>query len=83
MNLPATPDLFGNTRETVERDAPVAKIEAFIHKRLDEAFVQAVKGKVLKNSRQSPLYLLCFAAANEIGAPTAVKIARDILLKDD
>jgi hypothetical protein len=26
-----------------------------------------------------PIYLLCFAAGNPKGAPTAVKIAKDIL----
>ncbi|MFZ0428754.1 MAG: three-Cys-motif partner protein TcmP [Acidobacteriota bacterium] len=33
----------------------------------------------LLNTKNVPLYLLCFAAANEKGAPTAVKIAQDIL----
>ncbi len=75
-------DLFGESRDTVERDAPVAKIEAFIHERLAGIFEKAAKGLVLRNSRQSPLYLLCFAAANKKGAPTAIRIAQDIL-KDD
>jgi three-Cys-motif partner protein len=73
------PDLFGESHETVERDAPIAKIEAFIHDRLAGIFEKAAKGLVLKNSRSSPLYLLCFAAANKKGAPTALKIAQDIL----
>ena len=79
---PGQTDLFGESRDIVERDAPVEKIEAFIHNRLDGAFVKAAKGLVLRNSRQSPLYLLCFAAANEKGATTAIRIAQDIL-KDD
>jgi hypothetical protein len=33
----------------------------------------------LYNSKNNPLYLLCFAAGNPKGAPTAVKIAQDIL----
>lgn len=33
----------------------------------------------LFNSRNNPLYLLCFAAGNPQGAKTAVKIAQDIL----
>jgi three-Cys-motif partner protein len=73
------PNLFGESHETIERDAPVAKIEAFIHARLTGIFEKAAKGLVLKNSRSSPLYLLCFAAANKKGAPTAIKIAQDIL----
>ncbi len=31
------------------------------------------------NSKNVPLYLLCFAAGNPKGAPTAVKIAQHIL----
>lgn len=73
------PNLFGEVHETLERDAPVAKIEAFIHARLAEVFEKAAKGLVLRNSRQSPLYLLCFAAANKKGAPTALRIAQSIL----
>lgn len=74
-----TPSLFGDDLTTVQRDAPVQKIEAFIHARLAKIFEKAAKGLVLRNSRASPLYLLCFAAANKRGAPTALKIAQDIL----
>ncbi|MGI9069794.1 MAG: three-Cys-motif partner protein TcmP [Bryobacteraceae bacterium] len=72
-------DLFGEDYETVQRDASAAKIEAFIHARLAQIFEKAAKGLVLRNSRSSPLYLLCFAAANKKGAPTAIRIAQDIL----
>ncbi|MEO5799164.1 MAG: three-Cys-motif partner protein TcmP [Gemmatimonadales bacterium] len=34
---------------------------------------------ILRNSRGTLLYLLCFAAANERGAPTALKIANSLL----
>jgi hypothetical protein len=34
---------------------------------------------VLLNSRNVPLYLLCFASANPKGAPIALKIARHLL----
>ena len=34
---------------------------------------------VLRNSSNNPLYLLCFAAGNDKGAPIAVKIANHIL----
>ena len=71
--------LFGDDLTTVQRDAPVQKIEAFIHARLANIFEKAAKGLVLRNSRASPLYLLCVAAANKRGAPTALKIAQDIL----
>ena len=73
------PNLFGETHESMERDAPAEKIEAFIHGRLAGTFEGAAKGLVLRNSRQSPLYLLCFAAANKKGAPIALRIAQSIL----
>jgi len=34
---------------------------------------------VLRNSSNNPLYLLCFAAANERGKPTALRIANYLL----
>lgn len=71
-------DLFGD-HETVERTATVEKIREFINERLTGCFARVAKGLVLRNSKASPLYLLCFAAANERGAPTALKIAQDIL----
>jgi len=73
------PNLFGETHETRERDAPVEKIAAFIQARLAAVFEKAAKGLVLRNSRQSPLYLLCFAASNTRGAETALRIAQSIL----
>ena len=36
---------------------------------------------VLRNSTGCPLYLFCFAAANERGARVALRIANDILKK--
>jgi three-Cys-motif partner protein len=72
-------NLFGEERETLWRTAGAERIETFIHERLASVFVKVAKGKVLKNSRQSPLYLLCFAASNERGAAPALKIAQDIL----
>jgi len=74
-----TQSLFGDDQEELRRDAPIKKIEAFIHNRLAGSFEAVAKGKVLRNSRSSPLYLLCFAAANKRGAATALKIAQDIL----
>ena len=73
-----TSDLFGGP-EAVERDASIDKIKAFVEKRLRTCFPAVASGRVLRNSKASPLYLLCFAAANEKGAQTALKIAQDIL----
>ena len=55
-------------------------IEAYFIKRLESVFTQVAKNPLrLYNSRNNPLYLLCFAAGNPKGASTAVKIAQDIL----
>jgi three-Cys-motif partner protein len=80
-NTGVTTDLWGEESETRERTADIAQIEAYIHERLGKTFVKVAKGLVLKNSRSSPMYLLCFAAANEVGAPTAIRIAQYILSK--
>lgn len=76
--IQTTRDLFGD-HETVERTATVEKIREFINERLGGCFAKVANGLVLRNSKSSPLYLLCFAAANERGAPTALKIAQNIL----
>ncbi len=72
-------NLFGERHQTLERTATPVSIEAFINERLASCFEAVAKGLVLRNSRSSPLYLLCFAAANKRGAPVALKIAQDIL----
>jgi hypothetical protein len=41
----------------------------------------APQTKALLNSRMNPMYLLCFAASNPKGAPTAIKIANHLLRK--
>lgn len=74
-----TLDLFGETHQTLQRTATPSIIEAYINDRLASCFEAVAKGLVLRNSRSSPLYLLCFAAANKRGAPVALKIAQDIL----
>lgn len=72
-------DLFGET-ESVERTAPEAAIEGFIHERLAACFGRKVgNGLILRNSKSSPLYFLCFAASNEKGARPALNIANSIL----
>jgi hypothetical protein len=78
IGSPSTRDLFGDY-ETLERTATVEKIREFINERLAGCFARVANGLVLGNSKSSPLYLLCFATANERGAPTALKIAQNIL----
>jgi hypothetical protein len=63
----------------VERIATVESVKEFIEERLGTCFAEVAKGSVLKNSRNSPLYLLCFAVANKKGAPIAMRIAQSIL----
>lgn len=72
-------DLFGEM-EGVERTAPEAAIEGFIHERLATCFGSNVgKGLILRNSKKSPLYFLSFAASNDRGAKAALNIANSIL----
>jgi len=58
-------------------------ISEFVNDRLASVFAGvASKPLALCNSKNVPIYLLCFAAANESGAPTAVKIAQDVMLME-
>jgi len=56
------------------------KIAGYMIARLQTVFPGVAQNPLsLFNSRNNPLYLLCFAAGNPKGAATAVKIAQDIL----
>lgn len=71
--------LFGDSDETI-RDVDHEKVLTFFQQRLSTLFeAVAPNPKILYNSRHSPLYALCFAAANERGAPTAIRIANHLL----
>jgi three-Cys-motif partner protein len=68
------------TYETVQRTATETEVDKFIHERLSTCFgANVAKGLILRNSKNSPLYLLCFAAANERGAKPALRIANSLL----
>ena len=55
-------------------------IEQYFIERLQGIFKEVAPNPlILRNSKNVPLYLLCFAANNQRGAPIAVKIAKDIL----
>ena len=57
-----------------------AEVGKYFIKRLREIFPGVAENPLqLYNSKSVPLYLLCFAAANEKGSITAVKIAQHIL----
>ena len=72
--------LFGDFEE-VQRDVTEQAIQEFIHERLETCFgkKKVAKGLILRNSKASPLYFLCFAASNDRGAGPALKIANSIL----
>ncbi len=73
------PTLFG-TETVTQRAVGEREIAAYVKGRLDKLFpgVSSSIGR-LRNSRNSTLYLLFFAAANPNGAKTAIKIANDLL----
>jgi three-Cys-motif partner protein len=74
-----TPTLFGNEMVT-QKKGDFKLIEQYFVKRLQTIFTQVADNPLpLYNSKNNPLYLLCFAAGNPKGAPTAVKIAQHIL----
>jgi three-Cys-motif partner protein len=71
--------LFGGN-ERVERTATEVAIVEFIRERLATCFGKHVaRGLILRNSKRSPLYFLCFAASNDRGARAALNIANSIL----
>lgn len=74
--------LFGSEPE-LEKEADWDSIGQYFLDRLNTEFAKvAPKPLPLRNSKGVPIFLLCFAAANEKVAPTAVRIANHIL-KDE
>lgn len=70
--------LFGGA----ERNVNVGAIGRYFNERLRTIFPGVADAPaVLRNSAGSPLYLFCFAAANENGAKTACRIANSLLKK--
>lgn len=73
------PTLFGDSENRIVKEDMDA-IGCYFNNRLKTIFPGVVeKPGVLRNSSNNPLYLLCFAAANERGAPIALKIANHLL----
>ena len=71
--------LFGEGDEWEKRDDILAEIEQYFLKRLESVFATVAKNPLpLRNSKNSLMYLLCFAAGNP-KAPKALKIAQEIL----
>jgi hypothetical protein len=75
----AEPTLFGNDQERVVK-ATMDTIGRYFNKRLERIFAGVVdEPGVLRNSRNNPLYLLCFAVASERGKDIALRIAKHLL----
>ena len=73
--------LFGE-HESHPKDADFERIGKFFVKRLKTVFAGVADNPLpLRNSKNIPLFLLCFASANPRGATTAIKIAQNILGK--
>jgi hypothetical protein len=71
--------LFGEEM-VVQKISDFQSIAQYFVQRLQTVFTGVANNPLpLYNSKNNPLYLLCFAAGNPKGAPTAVKIAQDIL----
>jgi three-Cys-motif partner protein len=72
-------NLFNETPDLI-KDADFATISKYWVTRLRSVFAEVARNPLaLRNSRNVPIYLLSFAAANPKGGKTGVKIAQDIL----
>lgn len=66
--------------ESLKKEANFDSISTFFVQRLETVFAKVAQNyRTLRNSRNVPIYLLYFAAANPKRATTAVGIANDIL----
>jgi three-Cys-motif partner protein len=71
--------LFGE-ESSMEKVSDFDSIGQYFVRRLKSSFPGVAENpRPLFNSRNNPLYLLCFASANPKGSATAIKIAQDIL----
>jgi len=76
-------DLLGSEYTSTIKLANFDLIGEYFVKRLKTVFAGVAENPLpLMNSRNVPLYLLCFAAGNPRGATTAIKIAQDILKRE-
>ena len=77
--IASSPTLFGEEM-VIQKTSDFQSIAQYFVQRLQTVFKGVANNPLpLYNSKNNPLYLLCFAAGNPKGAPTAVKIAQDIL----
>jgi three-Cys-motif partner protein len=74
-----TPTLFDDGQERVVK-ATMENIGRYFNERLDSIFAGvAPRPGVLRNSRNNPLYLFCFAVGNPRGRDIALRIANHLL----
>ncbi len=75
--------LFGDELVTRRKVADFKLIGEYFNRRLKTIFADvAPEPLTLRNSKGTPIFLLCFAAANPNAAATAIKIAQDILRRE-
>jgi len=80
-SVESTPTLFGKPEEQIVK-ATLDTIGQYFIRRLKTVFAGvADEPKVLLNSANCPLYLLCFAVGNPKGVKIALKIANHLLKK--
>ena len=78
-SVESTPTLFGTDQERLVK-ATMETIGRYFNNRLGQIFA-GVAGEpgVLRNTKNNPLYLLCFAVGNENGKKVALRIAEHLL----
>lgn len=73
------PEHFENQKES-KLGNPFGRLSRYVTRRLKTVFADAVEEPLLlKTKGGAPLFLLCFAVANERGAPIAKRIAAHII----
>ncbi len=76
------PSLFKEYNQETKKIADFTKIAKYYIQRLNGIFAGVVKEPLLLyNSKNNPIFLLCFAAGNPKGATIAVKIAESVMSK--
>ncbi len=76
----AVPSLFDEDRKITARTGGFEQIAGYLIERLKSIFPGVAENPLyLYNSKNNPLYLLCFACGNKKGAGIALRIAEHIL----
>jgi len=79
----STISIYYGEEKHIVKVSDFEKISEYFVLRLETIFPGVAKNPLpLYNSRNNPLFLLCFAASNPNGAKIAIKIAQDILKKN-